>query len=367
MPQNVNDLLDLARDIGDLASATGEAAMKVPVARTAVRGFCRVMSGTPGRAALEALDIPSICSPYWAEDGRTGPTQGPPPFSGGQCEGANYRVELTTNWTNAQGQPQQSVSNNGALGPIEGVQVQGNDVFITDGSSNSPRILFNGPSGSTVQSSNISNVTLLDPGEDNCGDPPSEFIPGTGYQGEQFDAPQMVPDQNGNNVPVIAFEPTIDASGNLSIPVNVGDVELNFGGGNGGGGETPTVDYDNPGPGESPGPGGGPDGGNNPPNGVDSNVRASAVTVTITTEPVNSSREVGSNENIFISGENSDGGWFRWKVGNGFTDPVRLLSRTTHIIFSPGICAEADGYQVKFSQGFGGFTTPYFCTDEEQQ
>jgi hypothetical protein len=343
--------LDFARDVGELANAAGELSQQVPGVRAAVKGFCRVYGGLPTTAVLGALDIGTICTPYLAEDGRSLGGPGTPPFTGGQCPGVSYLVAWAVNGGAQSG-------NTIVQGPV----VQGSTVQ----SNGRPAVTINGTGVASVAPGQAITfttfeVTRQDGQADNCGDPEAGFDEGAGYDGETFGDPQNVTGTDGRDYEVVIDEPTVGPGGSLSIPFTVDGVSLNFGDSGSDDADPASPDYDSPGDSLEPGPDGGDDGADNPDDGIDSYQAAAAVTVVLTEEPPNASREVSTIENVFVAGVSSDAGWFRWKTPTGETTPQRLLGRTTTFIFSPGICAEADGFQVKFSPGFSGFAIPYVC------
>lgn len=367
MAQSLSGVLDVARDVGELANAAGEASQQVPGLRSAIKGFCRIAAGTPGFAVLEGLDIGNICTPYLSEDGRSFGGPAPPPFTGGQCD-TNYVI--TVNYTPA---PFQSAppAMLGRPGPVTSIV----PVITFEDGEDSIWGLEITAAGTTTTTTGFTQdpgsftyvLTRSDGLPDDCGDPPTQYEPGDGYDGETFGSPQNITGPDGRGYDIVVSPPGSDGGGGLSIPVTVDGIEFNIGNSSADDtAPTPETDYTNPSPNNSPGPGGDIDGNDNPPDGIDANRLVSAVTITVTQEPLNASREVGGGENVFIPGARFDAGWFRWKVAGGATKLERITNRSHHVIFSPGVCANADGYEVKFSPGFSGFTTEYICTQEQQ-
>jgi hypothetical protein len=158
----------------------------------------------------------------------------------------------------------------------------------------------------------------------------------------------------------------VDVNGGLSLTGSIGPIEIDLGGlaGTGppaGTGGPTAPDFGAPSPPESPNPGGGPGEPGNPPDGIDYDGDVAAVRITVTEESSAAGREVGGPEDIFIPEFVYDAGWFRWKIGGGFSPEIRITSRDEVFVYSVGECQEADGYQVKFTDGFSGSAVSYIC------
>lgn len=360
------DWVDFVRDIGELANSAGQLSQSLPGVRAYARGFCRIFGGTLGGQVFQSLNINTICTPYWNEDGRGPATVGTPPFTGGQCDFLNYDVTASPQFPpSGPLGPSTNTNNPGPISLEEINEPSSRGQRLVDGNGVVLLSASTAPPAEPARLVNIS-VAVTGGGPDTCGDPDSPIVPGPGYGGEQFDQPQTVTGPDGNDYEIVVFTPTENPDGGVSIPVSIDGVNFNFGSEPSGGVESSEPDYNNPSNPSQPGPGGGSDGSDNPDDGLDVTLPVAAVRVVITQEPVNSSREVGGSENVFIPGTLSDAGWFRWRVNGGFTPIVRLLSRDNLLIFSPGICAEADGYQVKFSPGFNGSATEFTCSTQQE-
>lgn len=358
---NAQDLIDYARDVGELASAIGSVAQSIPGVRAAYKASCRIFAGTPGGQALGLLNIPNICTPFLAEDGRTFGGVGDPPFFGGQCPGDIYRVTINVirNGNVVAGPLQDS-----GPGPVsvETFDNPGGGSGFQFSFADGPSTILSAGSGSQPTTYDVLSIENRTTGVDNCGDPPGDYSPGDGYEGEDYGDPQTIEGPDGNDYTIVVSPPIIDDGGGVSIPVSIDGIELDIGPGNSDSPAGPTSpDYDNPSGTNSPGPGGGADGGDNPPDGIVVVRNTAAVTVLITQEPPNSTREVGGPENVFVPGTLFDAGWFRWRVEGATTKPQRITNRHQHFIFSPGVCENADGYEVKFSRGFSGSSRDFAC------
>lgn len=188
--------------------------------------------------------------------GNVPPTPLPPsstvPFTGGQCVGTAYNVEIDII---RNGVPQ--TKTNGILGPL------GTARYNLEGGTYIGR--WYRADGVTVAwtfdsiSAGFGEPTIVDyrvvsviSGPDNCGDPPSQPAPPPAPGSNEFNPDIEYDDGNGpvilpTNV-VFAF-PIVNINGNLTVPftienptfalngdinVTTGDINFNFGGGNSG-------------------------------------------------------------------------------------------------------------------------------------
>lgn len=249
MSLNAGDIIDVVSDIGELADSAGKVARDTPGIAAAARGFCRVMAGTPGGRLLQALDVGNICSPFWAEDGIGPPGEGPPPFSGGQCPGVLY--QLGVNYT--EGGEGRSVTRSTNLpGPVSGYRFDlqvipnppfspvyslrvGNDQGLAQdpGLGDSPEgVLFSRVTSNVLEEGDFF-FFRADGQPDLCGDPPPTFLPSPDWDGSGVGDPQVVPGPDGKDYQITVGPFDLSPSGELSIPVDVGGVEINLGNGGG--------------------------------------------------------------------------------------------------------------------------------------
>lgn len=353
-------LLETVGNISDAAVAAGDLANSLPWTRPAYQQFCRIMAGTGVPQALASVDVPSICQPYLDEDGRDfGGDR--VPFTGGQCQVA-YRVNATS-FVKRNGvvTANQTIQHNSVAGPISRETLntsQQKSIFL----KNRFGTIFQQASaggitpGEQVEVSlTVNSIVRIDGLADNCGDPPGEYQPGTGYDGEDYGQPFDYVDGNGRQWNINLQEPLVTIDGSIEIPVTVDGVEFNIGGRSS---EAPPAgpsvdggkpDYDNPSDPVRPGDPG------QPSDGVNYSGPVACAIVVVTQENAERSIEVGGQENIFIPGYNSDAGWYRFRKLTGTTQPVRLLGRSTITCYCCSGNEYADGFQVKFSYGYDGY------------
>ena len=241
--RNLGDLLDFVEGVSAFSNELGEAAQALPGVRGAYRQFCRIAAGTPGQALFDLVDLPNVCSPYLADDGRTFGGAGEPPFFGGQCPelydlfaDATVRrdgVVTANNIVVGTGtgpirfevvdipQPEGRTRLEGRYISQEGVMAH----YVVRGTVP----LAGG--GEQVTETEISNFSLTrnDGGPDNCGDPDAPFQPGEGYQGEDYGLPVVYTDPSGRDWNVNVRTPTVRPDGGLSIPVSIDGFDLDIG------------------------------------------------------------------------------------------------------------------------------------------
>lgn len=211
---------------------------------TARRAMCDAVATQP--AGLASLAVPAItgvrkfCEPYYNQNG-DGPIQEAPPFSGGQCAGASYRVRL------------QLVGQAGSvilspplvIGPITALTVSPSSV-----GANEPAVTqvisvshaggvttFSRNTGTSVEDRTwFAFVDRPNGLPDNCGDPPPEPIPTPDYSTPRPFGQPVTTNVNGDDVDVVVNGPLIDLSGDEYVEVDVGGVtvpiSLNLAGGN---------------------------------------------------------------------------------------------------------------------------------------
>lgn len=246
-----SELAEFVRDASDAAVSAGEFAQSLPGIRGAYSAFCRIAAGTPATGALAAVNLPTVCQPYLDELGRTFGEQGPP-IPGGQCPTTRYELNYSYRWV-FPGEPESTIENNvqrfstGPFQPYSGPSLTGD-----------PNRTVWGFVGTSVQGSQINGTVLspndLDPnrigrlkilsgptieavdGPDDCGDTEQPFLPGEGWQGEQFGDQLTYDDPNGGSYDITVGPPSEGPGGGLSIPVTIDGVEVNLGGGGGDGG-----------------------------------------------------------------------------------------------------------------------------------
>lgn len=168
------------------------------------------------------------------------PTTQPPPFSGGQCEGVNYRITYSYEaWTTFT-QPSRITppqSPRLGVGPVRGFRLE--QPRTINGVEGFGRIVFLGGAGdatwhqassnSALRAPMISAIARADGLPDECGDPPG--IPGPPVPPPSYPGPlppetrPVTPDgeQPGGD---FIFSPEVgdvyvDVDGSLNIPVNV--------------------------------------------------------------------------------------------------------------------------------------------------
>lgn len=355
MVVNFEALLDTIGKVSDAAVAAGEVAQALPWTRPAYQQWCRIMAGTGVPQALNAVDVPTICQPYLDDDGR-GFGEVTPPFTGGQCPGVTYNGTVTvkvngvtistSNFTNQVGPLTVKATGNGTTSKGEGL-FNGNNQFIAGATDSSPPFdeISVTPSG----------IVRSNGAADTCGDPPGVYVPGDGYDGEDYGEPFDFTDGNGRTWNINLNEPFVDIDGSINIPVEIDGIEFNIGGRSpeappaGESGDEGKPDFDNPSDPVRPGDPGQPE------DGVNFSGEVACAIVVVTQTPINASQEIGGPENIFISGYASDAGWFRFRKGTATTMAKRLTGRSTIDCYCCSGDEVADGFQVKFSYGYDGY------------
>jgi len=359
----------IATTIGEFVAAN-PANIPAPLRpyQAAYRRVCDIHAAT-GLGAVGGADIVlnPACGDYLGADLPTY-QGGQPPFVGGQCP-AQYDVEIIVQDTrNGVLQSPDNKGFNNVQGPIGGASIvptgpRSYNVVLQTGT---------GPVSRGYTSSNADTFTgaiqsitpQIDSGVDNCGDPPAPpgSYPPTRPPGQRPPSDFTFDDGSGPPVQISVGNVSIDAQGTLSIPVDVGGIDLDFGGGTPGGeNDTPPVrrpDLDNPGQPIRPGDP------NQPEDGVEEMQPVICFQVFVTQEPPNKSVEVGGEEDIFIEGQASDAGWARFIIGTGTTEPIRILSRSNMFCYCCSDKVVPNGIQVKFSYGFSGFVVLFPVIEE---
>ena len=293
----------------------------------------------------------------------------PPTVPGGQCQGAPYRVELTTFRASDGGNPQQqSVDLNGPISVeivqdpppvLNTVRVTGSNGVQNYKLANSVEIGFSGVS-----------VTRLDGQPDDCGDSgdggPGTYSPGPNPPMVGPDSYEYEDPDGGPPTPIVIGPIVVGPGGEFSLTGTIGDVTVDIApffniGGDGFENEPANPDFARPSGDINPGPGGNPDGSDNPAGGIDSNGLVAAVLVVITAFPPDRNIEVSTVDDVAIPGQRSDFGWFRWKSGTGDIPYERLTQSSNLFIYNRCPCCEAGGFEVKFSEGVQGFAVTYPC------
>lgn len=152
--------------------------------RDSYRHRCDELANASGWArALGVLSRGSasrICQPYWDDQGTDGPVIDTP-FSGGQCEGASYLVELAG--SNSTGNP--ATSSRTVVGPVGGVCFGALNQFnrLPIGAQGANGCVISGGGAGVTSpehqgSWSVTSVTRVGGLPDDCGDPPGEIIPG---------------------------------------------------------------------------------------------------------------------------------------------------------------------------------------------
>lgn len=225
---NFGSLTGTLDSVSNAANASGSLANNIPWLRGTYRQFCRVWAGTGVPQGLDSAGIPNACSPYLADDGRGFGGAGSSPFSGGQCSGAPYTFtyEAFVGSVRVSGPRSES-----ALGPISIRDVPnqfGQELAVFSGDT---RVPFTSVSGTEADPPRIqlTNMTRTDGQLDDCGDPDSEFEPGAGYQGEDYGDPFVDTGADGQDRNIVIGPPSIDDSGNISLPVAVDGVNFDVG------------------------------------------------------------------------------------------------------------------------------------------
>jgi hypothetical protein len=268
------------------------------------RTVCDRISARPELFAPTILQSPLVaaCTPYWNSQGYDAPGPIPPPFTGGQCVGVNYRVEGTFT-------PQCGATNNNWFstsvpGPIEGVIDFGIGYAVRSGSTdvNYSVTTFSGDRALTditregiscgdipfaaqqARGNNpiITNVIRLDGLPDDCGDLPTEIGPGDNPAPDPGPLPPGTgPTVNIRGGVVVVLPPTLEINPDLTVELPIG--EINLGTGTGGGPAEEPLPGDEL-AGEGSGTGGGENDFGDPPDGE----RWVGCCIAITSAPVGS-------------------------------------------------------------------------------
>lgn len=331
-------------------------------AQAALRRSCDIWAATGIAGELltagAALYYNPACDEYLGADLPQYNDEVQPGLPGGQCPGVIYNVTARA-VTRLNGNQNSNVNVSGSgPGPLTretGTQDlnPGTTAFDRIRDANGTQLFAAGIStGGTgeVEAELLDIViTTNDPGGDVCGSLPDS--------GPSFDptrpGPPPAPNfdfqpDNGPPININIGAPTVNADGTFSLPVTIGDVDIDFGALTPGGPtapDEPTPDYDNPSPQQDI------DGGDGSPGsgeGLDEDVEGVAcVLVDVVSAPANADREAGPPDFLY-----GDAGWVRFKSATApfNTKPERIVNDNQICCVPPEI--EAVGYQVKANVGY---------------
>ena len=144
------------------------------------RRYCDFVGARPteafGLSAPISATTALLCKPYWDGEGYDPPEPGDLPFSGGQCVGVSYVVNIVDMTVDGPFGPPRNVSGTGpVIGPIRvvtdntaaaGVEFASGPVFTLSGAA------------ARIREPNILGIARQDGLPDNCGDPDADFEPG---------------------------------------------------------------------------------------------------------------------------------------------------------------------------------------------
>lgn len=196
------------------------------------RWLCRAWAGSPGYRLINALGLPTSCTPYLASIGRGTPSYDGPPFQGGQCA-VNYTVSFDI-FQRLGPNGNEGVTNSPVVtlaGPL--TLTRGQEFYHNQNAYGTQYPFWNWEwrtNGQVVridQATELQNIQVSrqDGQPDDCGNGPETFVPGSGYGGEQFGDTFT---ENGFTITTGDF--SIDADGNISLPVNIKGPELGIDG-----------------------------------------------------------------------------------------------------------------------------------------
>lgn len=214
------------------------------------RRVCDRISARPDIYAPTILQSPLVaaCTPYWNSQGYDAPVE-ETPFNGGQCSGVIYEIWGET-W-----QPFSAVWGpferlGGSLeviqGPVLTLEVQQGSLCSAGGfeGKQTTIVATGGVDGTAVLSfsrgcvadgpGGVPGIRNLQPirqdGQpDDCGDPPSTYVPGTNPAPDPGPLPPDTgPTINVRGNPIVILPPTLEVSPNVNVTLSPG--EFNFGG-----------------------------------------------------------------------------------------------------------------------------------------
>lgn len=252
--QQIKDFVDplVAPTVGAFVGASTE--LIPPVLRPAQAAYRRLCdihaaTGLVGAALSSATLLDPACGQYLGADNPVF-TASPPPFTGGQCVGVNYMVTNRLIRVNASGTVVQDLTS--TIGPYQGpvqgiykrtevgqfapagnVNLFGNYLIVGPGQT---YVQLDGSTDSqTIQqrTRTVVSVARQDGLPDTCGNPPGS---GPGSYPRTRTTPPPAANFTYNNyggpsVDISVGSPTLNARGEFSIPVSIGDISLDFGGG----------------------------------------------------------------------------------------------------------------------------------------
>lgn len=214
-------------------------------AQAGARAACRAYAANPdGLTGDRAVNAETACRPYLDDIGQGSSPSVATPFSGGQCPGIGYDVNLTSVGNPGGGL---GTSQRSGVGPVGGV------IFSDNGFGNfgigvqfasGPEFSGGGQANTQAPfraSWRITSIVRQDGQADNCGDPPpavTQPIPEPDPIGNPF---RFNPDPS-IDVPITV---TIGPDGQVNFDFGGGPTETDpfapSGGGDGGGGGAPSV------------------------------------------------------------------------------------------------------------------------------
>lgn len=233
--------------LSEAASGAGEAATNAAL-NAAGRGICNAHANNPsvvgslGSFATSFVD--GACAPYYADEGITPPFY-QTPFTGGQCSGLPYEVSIL--FTDQVGGQNGYVAT--LFGPITAIYTEPNETRTSLFTYVTARLTPTGPlqeftGGPYSWDNNSAPAISVEPIDhsDACGNPPNADIPSPNAPPQNWGDEIGACFLNGVCIPITLNEPLIDVDGNLSIPIQIGPEEVDFGPklGPGGGGAPPT-------------------------------------------------------------------------------------------------------------------------------
>ena len=365
-----DDLVGFVEDAQQFAVGVGELAQSLPGISSAYNAACRVWSGTPAGRLFDLVNLGNVCTPYLQEDGRTFGTEEPAGFTGGQCAGTTYDVRVQ--WIETQnltGNVTNKEFTGRGVGPFNGAEigpdpVDGNGTAILFDFAGSisvgPRV-DSGAFGSTQSDLVIVSVTGS---PDDCGDPPPVFVPGDGYDGEEFGTPQDIVGPDGVPRSINVLSPRLDINGTLSIPVTVDGIQIDIGGG--GAGKPPPVSRNGPTDDGPPLSGGGDDGERGLPEPPEGAVCV-AISFAVEGQPQSVGMVMGSAPPVRTFGVMGNVCLkLTTSVGTSYWGEDTLLQNTRTLVAIPVEGVSVTAYRINLKSGMTYVATPIYRFDDEE-
>jgi hypothetical protein len=197
-----------------------------------VQNFCKAYGNNQAVFNLSFVGpaADEICAPYFSQQGLPAPSS-KPPYTGGQCavqylvKTSGQRKDGLSPWTDVE------VAVIGPLGEIAFSKPgDGFGVFIRNGAGNLQAISpYTTPFNEVILTAGPT-VRRPNNAPDTCGDPPPVFKP-SGGPTYNFGDNVSVTNNDGSVTNVSVGAPSVSLNGELNIPVNVGGVSVNLGGG----------------------------------------------------------------------------------------------------------------------------------------